>query len=71
MFGFRARLKNERFRLEGLYRSGGREYIMTSRWHQIPRINITNANPGIEYDWDAIFTNLRDIYAGERTPVVR
>ncbi len=60
--GFRTSLDGGRFRLEGKYRSGGVEYIVYSRWYQFPRVDIINTNPGIDYDWETIYENLKENY---------
>ncbi len=64
-FGFDASLANGRFRLRGKYRENGKEGIMLGEWYRLPRISIINANPGIDYDWEAISASLRAIYEGE------
>ena len=62
-FGFQASLDRNVFRLRGEQHTDGREYIMRGRWYQFPRIDIINANPGRDYDWERILHNLRSISA--------
>ncbi len=58
-FGFRASLRNNRFRLRGKYDLDGVEHIMYARWWQFPRIRIVNSRPGKDYDWRRIVSNLK------------
>ncbi len=72
--GFRSSLDGGRFRLEGKYRFGGVEYIVYSRWYQFPRVDVINTNPGIDYDWETIYENLKENYfrgGGEERPTSR
>jgi hypothetical protein len=61
-FGFQTSLKDGRFQLRGKYHSRGVQYIMYAHWYQFPRVEIVNSQPKLDYDWEAIFENLRDVY---------
>jgi hypothetical protein len=61
-FGFWARLRDGVLRLQGKYRRKGVEYLMYSRWHEFPSIQIVNGRPEMPYDWRSIVENLKQVY---------
>jgi len=69
-FGFVARLDDGVFFLRGKHREDGVDYLMSSRWYQVPQVSIINARPDQPYDWPSIVQNLREIYRGEATTEV-
>jgi hypothetical protein len=60
-FGFAARLARNRFQLRGHKTLDGVEYLMASRWWQLPRIDIVNSRPDSDYDWRRILANLKAV----------
>ena len=61
-FGFRARLANGQFRIQGKYPDEGKEYIMYPYWYQFPKITIVNSQSE-PYPWEAILGNFDRIYS--------
>jgi hypothetical protein len=61
-FGFTAELEDGRFRMRGKYDIDGVEYLMYSKWWQIPCINIINGNPEQDYDWDRVQAHVKGFF---------